>query len=907
MIDQDVQEMREQRSFLATKLFMPRSNAKQVVRSVLVEKLNTFHDPFHDHKMTLVSAPAGYGKTTILTQWASQFHDPIAWLSLDEKDNDPFVFLQYLIAALQSVDADLGVTAAHALKTAKKQALAAILIPLLNDISARDDKLSVVLDDYHCIEAQEIHEIVQYMLDHMPPQLHLILSTRADPPFPLAKMRARNNLSELRIGELCFERGDIVSFFNDIMKLNLAEQEISTLEHRTEGWAAGLQLAAISLKGCENSQEFIAAFAGDNRYIVDYLVEEVLLNQDERTHDFLIRTSLLQHISAELCDYVLGIEDSQLILEDLEQKNLFIVPLDNRRKWFRYHHLFADLLFKRLVRFGNTMLSRLRKRASEWHEEKGYFDSAIDYAIGANEYQRAVKLLDPVSDNDWEYGKRTKLHRWFEKLPIEYLHDNLELCLLYAWVLLDDNKQEKAEKSLANVERLLKQQEIDGEADMSKTSYLDDIRGRVKVLRALIESGRGNIQDILDYTQEALHYLPEESLTWRANSFFARGIAFSYKGDLDSAVEAYSHSMRLSKEAGNLDLYFRASYWLVARLSFAAQLDKATQTCEELFEVVRENNLEQSLIGAGVNVSWGNILYEQNKLAEAYENITKHLNIIEASHDVGHKSWCYFCMMRVLTALGDMQGAEIIVEKLARLKETTKLPYSFHLLTESGKAQLWLKLGKLERIGRWLNENNFSFNDEIIAYRDLGQIIFARFLIAKGETDDAKLLLEKLIIGQEKLGRTLLLVESLLIHAQLLEKEGDIAGAIAAMTRALRLAEKGNCIRVFLNEGKPVARLIDKLLNDNFDIPKSFAKKLLAEFTIVESKESEKNPENAMLSERELEILRFIAAGLSNKTITEKLFISLSTVKTHLRNIYSKLDAHSRTEAVAKANDLDLL
>jgi len=908
MSDQNDLENIKESPFLATKLFIPRSNAKLIVRSSLIEKLNSFYDPFHDHKMTLVSAPAGYGKTTILTQWITHFNNPVAWLSLDEKDNDPFIFLQYLIAALQSVDATLGVSAANLLQTAKKQSLTAILIPLLNDISVNQKKISVILDDYHYIQAREVHEILRYIFDHMPPQLHLILSTRADPPLPLAKMRARNTLSEIRLRELCFTRQDINSFFSTTMELNLSEQDITALEHRTEGWAAGLQLAAISLKGCENIQEFIEAFAGDNRYIVDYLVEEVLSNQDERTHDFLVRTSLLEHMSAELCDYVLGRDDSQAMLENLEQQNLFIVPLDDRRSWFRYHHLFADLLFQRLRRTGDATVSKLRKRASEWHEGRRYLDSAIDYAILAEDYPRAVKLFELVLDSDWEHGKRTKLHKWFEKIPVEYLHDNLELCLLYAWVLLDDNKQEKAEKSLASVEILLKQQDTYADdTGFSQDAYFNEIRGRTKVLRALIEYGRGNIQRILDYSEEALHWLREDSLTWRANSLFARGIAFSYKGDLDSAVDAYSQSMSLSKKAGNLDLYFRASYWLVARLSFAARLDKATQTCDELFEVIRENRLEQSLIAAGVHVSWGNILYERNQLDDALNHIEKNLNIIETSHDIGHKAWCYFCMMRVLIAKDEIEAAESLVGKLEHLKATTELPYSFFLLTEACKAQFWLSRGRLDRVERWLKENNFSPAEEITAYRDVGQIILARYLFARGHIDDAKFLLKNLITGQEKLGRTILRIESLLVQARVLANEGDKKGADTAISRALHLAEKGDCVRVFINEGKLVAEMIENLLLDKNGVSRPFAQKLLAGFKISEVREGEKKDKEELLSERELEILRLIAAGLSNKKIMEKLYISLSTVKTHLRNIYSKLDAHSRTEAVAKANELDLL
>lgn len=913
MSDRHIIEGNEESGYLATKLFVPQPGSRLVTRASLIEKLNEYHK----YRMTLVSAPAGFGKTTIVAQWVAQLDSQIAWLSLDEKDNDPFIFLQYLLIAMQSVDSTLGVTASHALQTAQKQSLTATIIPLLNDISKRKEPLCIIFDDYHCITSHEVHQILSYMLEHQPPQLHIVVSTRVDPPFALARMRVRNNLSELRIGELSFSRQDILAFFAEVMGLALSEEEIAILEHRTEGWAAGLQLAAISLKGCDDTQGFIQAFAGDNRYIVDYLVEEVLQRQNQKHHDFLLKTSFLPQMSAGLCDYLLEIEDSQAILENVERQNLFIIPLDNIRNWYRYHHLFADLLYQKLLQGDKNSVWELRRRASIWHEENGYFDSAIDYAISAEDYERAVSLLGQVSENDWEHGKRTKLFNWFEKLPIEYIQKYPELCLLHAWVLLDDNKHEEAERSLDAIEQVL---ELQKSQALGKGNHggldLVEISGKVMVLRALIGAGQGDTERIMHLAEEALSNLPEDSFTWRANAFFALGIAYSIKGDLDSSVNAYTQSMKLSESVGNLDIYFRASYWLLARLTYAAQLDKAMQTCEDLFDVIRGNKLEQSLIGAGVYVSWGNILYECNRLDEAYENIKKDYEIIEASHDIGHKAWCYFCMMKVLTAQGDFDGAEKIIEKLEKLKLSSDLPFSFSLLTEAGKAKVWLQQGKIEQVEKWLQENSYSKADqivvsrdadEIVAYRDLGHIILARYMFAKGEIDDCIYLLEKLTSLQEKLGRQLVLIEVLLLQAQVLQKKGDLTAALDAVKRALQLGEKGKCVRVFLNEGKPIARMIKRLVEEKSDIPRGFALKLLAGLTVCEITDSVRMQEPELLSERELEILRLVAAGLSNKKIVEKLFISLSTVKTHLRNIYSKLDTHSRTEAIAKANELNLL
>ncbi len=909
MNEQNAIGNKEENTFLTTKLFIPRSNAKQVVRPVLIDKLNAFHDPFHDHKMTLVSAPAGYGKTTMLTQWVAQFHDPVAWLSLDAKDNDPFVFLQYFISALQSVDASIGISAENVLQTTKKLSLTAILNILLNDISASQMKFSVVLDDYHCIQTHEVHEILRYILDHMPPLLHLILSTRADPPLPLAKMRARNNLSEIRINLLCFNREVIHSFLNEIMKLNLSEQQIATLEHRTEGWAAGLQLAAISLKGCDNIPAFIEAFSGDNRYIVDYLVEEVLHNQDELTHDFLLKTSFLPQMSADLCDYILEIDNSQTILENLEQQNLFIIPLDSNRNWYRYHHLFADLLFQRLVSTDTTALSELRSRSSRWHKNNGFLDQAIDYAVAAGDVSRAGELISIFAKDVWEHGKRTRLFHWFASLPVEYIRNNSDLCFLHAWVLFENGQFIEAEQSLVNAERLIdspiKTKDDRGTIDQDN---LREIRGKVKAVRALMATGQGDAQRIIDYANEALEYLPAESSNWRAIACFSLGLAHGIDGDNAYAVEVFSQARDDSRSSGNMDLYFRASYWLIGRLKYIGKLQDAVDTCRDLLRYAEEKRLENTLVWGGACVFWGDLLYELNQLDEAYQFINKEIDMIERGHDVGRKGWGYYCLMRLLEAKGDLEGTQNIIAKVEELQRSASMPGWVTQLTESFKAQMWLKQGNLKKVEEWLDQNKIHAAGSILSLQYLGYMILARFLFAQGRHGEAKEVLERLISKQQKTGRTLLQIETLLIQSMVLKSEDNLQGAILSVVEALKLAESGGYIRVFLNEGQPLAELLEIVPINEVNVSQAFVKKLRTAFLVntVPIKETEeKNSED--LSERELEVLRLIAAGLSNKKIMENLYISLSTVKTHLRNIYSKLDAHSRTEAVAKANELNLL
>ncbi len=878
---------------LATKLYVPQPGQKLVERTPLIERL----DRGVQAKLILLSAPAGFGKTTLLTQWISRHKNRVGWISLDKTDGDPHQFLKYFIAALQSVEPAIGKDAITSLQS-DQSPIDFILTSLVNEISQIPGELVLVFDDYHLIDNDEIHKSIEFLIEHSPPQLHLVVATRVDPPFPLARLRARNELTELRISDLCFTRQEIAFFLFNMMGLELSDNEVSILESRTEGWVAGLQLAALSLQGCQDIPSFIRAFAGNNRHIVDYLAEEVFNFQPEYIQRFLLQTSILDRMSGELCDYITERNESRQILINLDKDNLFIIPLDDTRCCYRYHHLFADLLRQRLYQTDHTMGSRLHSRASIWYEKNSLIDYAIDHALAADDYDRAAGLIGNISETAWEYERKNRLFNWFKILPAEYIQKKPNLCFFHAWVLFENGQYAAAGKRLQIVEKLIN--------SVTQPSDMAELQGKVEAIRALMATGQGDAANIIRLSKQALELLPEGAASWRASAFFSLGTAESIQGDECSAIEAFSQARKKSMEAGNMHLYFGATFWLAARYKYAGQLPRAIELCHELLKIVNEKGLEQSMAGGAVFMTRGDLLYELNKLDDAYEYINKDLKIMGRGHDVAHMGWCYYGMMRTLTARNDIPGAEEFIAKVDQLMASSNLPYWVTHLTESWKARLWLLKGESGKLADWLDEHEYRLDDDITtALRELGYIVLARYLITQGRPKDSIQLLDRILLNQIKGGRILLQIETLLVKAQALKTAGDPQMAVKITLEALFLAEPSGYIRVFLDEGPLIFTLLENTLEEK-KVPRAFVKKLLAEFKLSKHIHTDDN-QVEQLSERELEILRFIAAGLSNKKITEELFISMSTVKTHLRNIYSKLGVHSRTEALATANKIDLL
>jgi len=1012
---------------LRTKLHVPPIRPELVPRPRLIERLNagllgpsglhkdrSLSERRFTRKLTLISAPAGFGKTTLLSEWintgarsreygvgegsatpysllptpssllrtpsfplpspsspSSTPYSPLStpysllptpsfsWLSLDENDNDPTRFLSYLIAALRTMEArqksaaqqvPVGLIAKEvlsALQSPQPPPTESVLTVLINKISALPDRIVLVLDDYHLIEAQPIHDALTYLLDHLPPQMHLVIATREDPHLPLARLRARGQLTELRATDLRFSSSEAAEFLNQVMGLNLSAEDVAALETRTEGWIAGLHLAAISMQGHEDVSGFIRSFTGSHRFVMDYLIEDVLENQPESVQTFLLQTAILDRLTGSLCDAVRfggakspnsssGTANGQAMLERLERANLFIVPLDEERRWYRYHPLFSDLLRHRLrqsppplssppprgTEGGGTtqggILAELHRRASMWYEQNGFADEAIHHALRAEDFERAAHLIEDHVDALWRRGEHTKLRRWLAGLPVELVFSKPHLCILHAWDLFTSGQQDAAERSLQAAETAL-----DTSADLATepppmgpdhlpVSDRMKIQGRAAAIRAFLAFYRGDIPAISKYSHQALEYLPEQDLTWRSTATVALGDAYSLIGETAAAYRVRSEAVELSKAAGNIYMTLIASMKLAVTMRQQGRLERVIEICQQQFQHADESGLSQTVVVGWSLAIWGEVLAERNDLDGAIRQARKGAELVERGRDVAMIGWSYLCLMRVLFSTGDLAGAEEMIQKMDNIAREHHVPPWIANRMAAWQARMWLAEGKLDAASQWVQERGLAADGGPKLLHEMQYRVLARILIAQGRLDETATLLQRLLEIAETGGQTSRTIEILMLRALAFQAGDDTTRAMAALERALALAEPRGFVRVFVDEGPPMARLLCEAVARG--IAPEYARRLLAAFPVAGPEQAGPSKTQAPkselvepLSERELEVLQLIAAGLTNREIATRLFLALNTVKAHTRNIYGKLNVHSRTQAVARSQDLGLL
>jgi LuxR family maltose regulon positive regulatory protein len=967
-----------------TKLHIPSPRPKRVARARLVERLNA---GVHG-KLTLISAPAGFGKTTLVSEWIhsgvgnmeygvrnTPYSDrqqvglptPLfAWLSLSEGDNDLTRFLIYFIAALQTAlqtpvlstdaPADLEGTEARQepARSIGKGALAVlassgpqspqlptetILSALINEIAALSDQVFLVLDDYHLIEAQPIHDALTFLLRHLPPAawpsggLHLVIVTREDPPLPLARLRARGQLAELRAADLRFTPSEAAEFLNRVMGLDLSEEDITALEARTEGWIAGLQLAALSMQkrlghGMSAVTSFIQSFTGSHHFVLDYLVEEVLDQQSKEVQTFLLQTAILDQLTGSLCDALrFGVTKSQrdakqpsgaATLRMLQQANLFIVPLDEERRWYRYHHLFADLLRQRLCQAEPELVPTLHVRASEWYEQNGFAVQAIEHALYAEDLHRAAHLIDERADAIWQHGEHANLRRWLDELPAELVFSNPQLCILHAWNLLASGQLDAAERSLHAAEKTLDtgaDRDTEGsptERDQLPGTDRTKLRGRAAALQAIFAAYRGDIPGIIRYSRQALEHLPEQDLTWRSTATLGLGDAYSLKGEFEAAYRARLESYELSKAAGNFYHFLIASLKLAVTLRVRGQLQRIARICRQQAQLANESGWAHTAVVGWLLAIWGEVLAELNDLDGAIHQARKGAQLTERGGDVMMLCWSHLCLMRVLLSRGELAAAQEIIQKLERIDRESDLPPLVASPIAAWQARLWLAEDKLEAASQWVEDRGLVPDGEPTLLHEMEYIVYARILVAQRRLEEATRMLQRLLKVTEAGGRTFRAIEILMLQALAFQAGGDTAQAMAALQRSLTLAEPGGFIRIFVDEGPPMAHLLYKAATRG--VSPDYARRLLTAFPVAEPGRPDPSKSQASkseliepLSERELEVLVLIAEGLTNPEIASRLYISLNTVKVHARNIYGKLGARNRTQAVARARALGVL
>jgi LuxR family transcriptional regulator, maltose regulon positive regulatory protein len=912
-------------TILATKLYLPPPRRDAVLRPRLIEHLN---EGLH-HKLTLISAPAGSGKTTLVSEWVAGGERPTAWLSLDAGDNDPTRFLTYFIAALQTLEKTLGKGLFALLQSPQPPPTESLLTTLLNDITASTRNFVFVLDDYHLIDAKPIDTMLSFLLEHLPPQMHLVITTREDPQLPLARLRARNHLTELRAADLRFSPSEAATFLNQVMGLSLSAQEVTSLETHTEGWIAGLQLAALSMRGRADVAEFIRAFTEGNRYIVDYLVEEVLQRQPERVRSFLLQTAILEHLSGPLCDAVTDQGEGNVMLESLERGNLFIMPLDDQHQWFRYHHLFADVLQAFLLAEQPDQVPTLHRRASEWYEHNGSPTEAIRHALAAEDFERAADLIELAVPAMRQSRQEATVLGWLKTLPDPVLHHRPVLSVHYAGTLLQSGELKDVETRLRDAERWLDTTDMGEQPhpEGSKMVVVDEEEYRrlpswIAIYRAGHALVRGDVHDTMTYARRALDLVSEEDHLGRGAAAALLGLASWASGDLETAYRSHADGLAGVQKAGHISDAIGGSIALADIRIVQGRLSEAMRTYERVLQLAMENG-EPLLRGtADMYVGMSELHREHNDLNAATQHL---LRSKEQGEHTGFPQNPYrwrVAMARVRQAQGDLDVALELLQEAERVYVSDFFPNVRPIAAL--KTRMWLAQGKLGEAMDWVREQGLSAEDNLSYLHEFEHITLARVLIARYHSNQEKHsiheaigLLERLLKAAEEGGRTGSVIEILILQALAHQMQGDIPAALTLLQRALALAEPEGYVRMFVDEGLPMKQLLLEAAARR--IMPDYTSKLLAAFKTEQPKSEDQSLPPKLtapalagqfllepLSERELEVLHLIAQGLSNREISKRLFRAMDTVKGHNRNIFNKLQVQNRTEAVARARELGL-
>ena len=901
---------------LETKLYVPKPRRHPVTRRRLSDRLGNGAET----KLTLVSAPAGFGKTTLLAEWIAR--SPIAqrstaWLSLDQGDSEPASFWTYLITALQTVTPGVGSGALGLLRESQPASIEAILASLLNEISAAGQDLVLVLDDYHLVEGHEIQVGMEFLLEHLPARMHVVIATRADPGLRLSRLRARGELVEIRAADLRFNRDEAASFMNEVMGLHLSATDVAALETRTEGWIAALQLAGLSMQGRDDVGSFIAGFAGDDRYIVDYLVEEVLQRQPAEVRAFLLDTSVLARLSGALCDAVTAGSGGSATLEALDRGNLFLVPLDDRRQWYRYHHLFGDVLHARLLAEDPGRVPELHRRASDWHERAGDRPAAIRHALAAQDFARAADLVELAIPETGRGRQEATLRRWLELLPDELIRARPVLSDGYAGNILVRGETEGVEARLVDAERWLAVAAAGPPAagDAAPAMVVADeaafrkLPASIAIHRAGQAQLLGDVAGTIAHARRALDLIGDDDHIGRASASALLGLAHWSNADLKAASDMYAGSLaqfeRFGFLADSLGLRIALADMQIAR----GRLHEALRTYEQGLDVAVRPGVAVLRGAADMHVGMSEVLLERNDLAGAAEHLQRARDLGEENGLPQHPYRWRIAAARIRQAERDLDVANELLKEAERRYITDFSPPVRPVTAV--RARLLIVQGNLPEAWAWAREQGLSAQDELTYVREFEHVTLARLMLAQATRDRANGILtgvldflDRLLAEAEGGGRTGSVIDALVVKALAHQAMGDRRVAVPALTRAIALAEPEGYVRIFADEGAPMAGLL-KLAARQPDAPGGVGRLLAA---VVTAKATSPADQALIepLSERELEVLRLLQSDLDGPDIARELTVSLATVRTHTRNVYAKLGVNSRRAAVRRGVELGL-
>ena len=860
---------------LATKLFVPARRPQLVARSRLTEQLNGAFDS--GQRLTLISAPAGFGKTTLVGDWIEHTtrrrpDTRAAWLSLDAGDNDPTRFLTHLVATLQRFDEALGADALTLLDAAQPVPVETTLTALINDLAAAEVQTVLVLDDYHAIEAPAVHDAVAFLLNHLPGEVHLLISSRFDPPLPLARLRTRGALTELRASDLRFTGDEADDFLNQVMGLSLSAGDVGALEHRTEGWVAGLQLAALSLRNRDDTSAFIDAFTGSNRFVLDYLVEEVLGVQPDDVRGFLLRTALLDRLTGPLCDALTGRTDGERMLESLERANLFLVPLDERRQWYRYHHLFADCLRARMLTEEGAQVRTLHHAASGWYEQHGLVEDAIGHALAASDYDRAGYLIELAVPDVKRSRRDATLIGWLKALPGDEVRRRPVLAVYSGWMAMVAGDLDATTARLDDAEQALAGSP---EVTWADTDELRTLPMTIAVYRAALAQARGDVGGTIEHARRALELAgPDDHFARGAGAGYL-GLAAWADGDVHTALETFAQAVASLHAGGNLVDGLATTVVLAEMWTAAGRPSQARRLHEAALKTAAAGDSALPLPVADLHVGLAELDREAGDLASANQHLEIARSLGDGASMRENRYRWFVAAARVKQAEGDLDAAAGLLDQAERLYLRGFFPEVRPIAAI--KARVRIAQGDLGAAADWARGRGLSVTDDAAYLREFDHLTLARLLLAQDRHADAIGLLDRLLESARASGRDASVLEIRMLQALAHDARGQRALARETLDAAVAAApEPEGFVRLFLDEGVPM---------------------------------TSRSPADTTetLSARELQVLRLLTTELSGPEIARELFISLNTLRTHTKHIFAKLDVTSRAAAVRRARELGLL
>jgi LuxR family transcriptional regulator, maltose regulon positive regulatory protein len=905
---------------LATKLHVPTRQPGFVPRPRLADRL----EQGLNQKLILVSAPAGSGKTTLLADWARHNRRSVAWLSLDPGDNDPARFWRHAAAALDRVRPGIARQVAPLIGPPPPRSFDGVVTALINEIATHpaDGEILLFLDDYNLIGSQRVHESLAFLVDHLPPGLRVMMASRADPPLGLARLRAGAQLAELRAADLRFTTDEASALLRLAAGEDLPDTAIAALTARTEGWAAGLQLAGLSLRGRSDIPEFVAAFNGSHRYVLDYLTGEVLDRQPGDMRTFLLETSVLGRLSGALCDAVTGRHDGQAMLEEIERANLFLVPLDDVRGWWRYHHLFADLLRERLQREHPGLASQLRRAAAIWCEESGLADEAIGYALASDDRVLAAELIERHFDYFFYLrAEGPMVQRWLAALPADLVAARPRLLLIQAAIALLSGRMREVKTLLDEAERTgadFAAQPFEPSAGRS-ASFLVNIPARIALDRAYLADLRGDGEGTAAFATRALAEIRDDETMLKTHAVATLAMADWLRGRLPEAERGFASSIAAWREAGRSALALAAwGYRSLGQIQRAqGRLGAALQTYRQATDITADYRQAVAPTAGTGNVGLAEIAYARGELDTARRYATESI--------ARNRELVYTPLLPIGLAVlawikqaeGDLAGALDSMGEAARLAPDPAIASLLNPVPAE-RARLLLAQGDVTAAERWVRERGLGVEDEPAYPAEGGYLVLARLLLAQNQPGPALVLLKRLHAAAAAQGRVDSVIATRALQALALAAGGEEDAAIAALAEGLTLGYPEGYVRVFADEGTPMRALVGRVAASRRtqhaaarDIPASYLARIWRAFDPTPAQAPA--PATAVpglaepLTSREREVLRLLAAGQANRDIAAELVVSLDTVKRHVSHILAKLGAVNRTEAVARARELKLL